>query len=366
MKLTLHAESLEEVLSTMDECQLADSFLNDGFFAFSPKELEDIGRSIQKGKKPEQAYRDYLLGQLEDEGKEAFSQVQVGFGLEEFAPLDPLPYVTDPYYQRVMGAIKGRKRFGDWVYEEKRYLPYQLFVFDKVRQSELIPTVRYSPVGYFEKGFAYPALSQNGRVYMSLIPHEMNTMEEAIQKASGHVCTMGLGMGYFAFRTSQKDNVSKVTVLERDKDVIALFKNVFLPLFDHPEKIEVIQIEDALTYAPKQPFDYLFADLHHDAVDGLLPYLQILRLEGFAKQKDVWIEKAILEYFRRHLLALIEEEANGYKDEDYKNPSNESEEVLSALHFHLKNAPIPDVDALLSLLTDESLRRIGKEMKLPR
>ena len=135
-----------------------------------------------------------------------------------------------------------------------------------------------------------------------------------------------------------------------------------MPLFDHPEKIEIVRVDDALTYQPKEVFDYAFADLHHDATDGLPLYLNLVKKE-LAKETDVWIEEAILTYLRRHVVALLEEEANGYDDSDYKDPKDESEKLLSRLHFHLKNVVIDSRESLDHLLSDESLRKIAKDLK---
>lgn len=362
MKLTLPLDELEELLDLNDESQTADDFVNDLYLAFDANELKEIGQLIQAGQEPSLAYRKVGLACLDEEALEPYATVQVGYGLDEIKALDAKEFGENPYYKRICSKIDRKIKNGDWTLSLKSYQPYQVFVYDEVKPSMNDPRFFYSPLGFFARGFAYPALDKKGTTYMSLIPHEINTMAEPIAKAKGKVLTLGLGMGYFAFMASQKDDVSKVTVLERDPSVIALFRSVFLPLFDHSEKIEIIRIDDALDYEPKEPYDYAFADLHHDAVDGLPLYIKLMK-RTFAKETDVWIEKAILTYFRRHLIALIEEEANGYGDEDYQNPQNESEKILSRLHFHLKNYEVSNREELDVLLSDATLRKIAKELK---
>lgn len=364
MKLKLYQDIVEELLEENAESEIADAICNEAYFALSPLEREKVGEDIRKGTKPSDAYRKAVLSHMDEGAKEDFASVQVGFGFEEVKALDPASYLNDPYYQRVGSSFKGKRVLGSWVMEMKHYEPYECFVYDEVKESSLIPSVTYSPIGFFEKAFPYPALSQGDRVYMSLIPHEMNTMAQAIKKAKGNVCTMGLGMGYFAFMASQKDEVSSLTILERDPNVIKLFKEFFLPLFDHPEKIKILRVEDALEYVSEKPFDYLFADLHHDAVDGLPLYISLLKKEGLSKETDVWIEKAILTYFRRHVIALIEEAVSGYGDEDYKAYSDYSSRLLCSLYFHLKNVVIETEDDLNRLLSDASLKAIVKDLKL--
>ena len=364
MKLSLPTDLLEDVLQVEEESELADAILNEAYFAFSDEELSQARRFNEKGASPSDAYKKVLIPLLDDEGKEALAAVQVGYGLEEISPLDPYQYQADPYYQKVCKVMSKKTVIGPWTLEMKRYRPYELFVYDEVKVSPSSPFACYSPLGFFKDAFPYPALSLKGTTYMSLIPHEMNTMAEAIAKAKGNVCTMGLGMGYFAFMATEKEEVTSLTVLERDENVISLFKKVFLPLFSHPEKVHIVRVEDALDYVVKEPFDYLFADLHHDATDGLPLYIRILRKEGFAKEIDVWIEKAILSYFRRYVIALIEEESNGSSDKDYQAKETEGDRVLSALHFHLKNYELKTEEQLVSLLSDDTLKSIAATMKI--
>ena len=363
MKITIDLDLLDNLFEEEEDGEIADSFLNDAYFAFSPEELSAIGKRIASGEAPSLAYRRYLLQQLDQEAKEAYARVQVGYGLEDIAELDPSKLTDNPYYQAVMGVAKSEKRIGAWAFGIDHYAPYALFVYDEVRPCPDGFGV-YSPIGFYAKGLPYPALKQNGRTYMSLIPHEINTMAGPIEKAHGHVATMGLGMGYFAYMASNKDEVASLTILERDKSVIALFNEVFLPLFPHKEKIRILAVDDALAYRPEEPFDYLFMDLHHDAEDGLPAYMELLRIQGLAKTIDVWIEKALLHYLRRHVIALIEEEADGYGDEDYQGHGSFSERLLCSLHFHLKNYELSDEASLIHLLSDQTLRALSGQIKL--
>ena len=57
------------------------------------------------------------------------------------------------------------------------------------------------------------------------------------------------GAGVFgAFMAARKPEVTRVTVIERDPDVISLFREHVLPAFKNAEKVRVIQ-EDAYEYA---------------------------------------------------------------------------------------------------------------------
>ena len=358
MKLSISSELIDELYEASYDAESADAFINDIYLSLDEEERN----LLSKSKDVNAALRKIALSRMDEEAKEAYASVQIGFGLDEVKELDPKPYLQDPYYQAVMQAMRRPLAKGKWKLEEKSYKPFELFVYDEVQPSPIAPFLTYSPVGYFRQAFPYPALVEKDRTYMSLIPHEMETMKEAIKKAKGNVATYGLGMGYFAFMVSSKTEVTSLTVLERDQDVIDIFTSFFLPLFPHKEKIHIVKA-DALTYAPKTPFDYLFVDLYHDAVDGLPMYLALQAKQGLAKEVDFWIEKALLEYMRRHLLSLIQEEADGYEDSDYADRPDFTSALLSSLHFHLKQVEIAEDKDIFALLSDENLIAIAKSMK---
>ena len=75
---------------------------------------------------------------------------------------------------------------------------------------------------------------------MELVPHEINSMEIDINKAKGNILVVGLGLGYFAYMTSNKKEVSSVTILEKDKDIIEIFNSCLLDEFENKSKIKII------------------------------------------------------------------------------------------------------------------------------
>ena len=155
-------------------------------------------------------------------------------------------------------------------------------------------------LGYFEEAFGYPAVYQDGRLWMSVTPNEINTMREPISRARGKTLTFGLGLGYFAYMCSLKEEVSSVTIVEKDKRVIQLFEQNILPQFVHKDKISIV-CEDAYAFLDKMrdcEYDYAFVDIYHDAGDGLETYQKFKqRLGKFSNtQFDFWIEKTIKYY----------------------------------------------------------------------
>ena len=178
------------------------------------------------------------------------------------------------------------------------YRPYELFVADDLRAY---PDGAVLPVlGYFAQPFAYPVLTENGREWMTATPNEINTIRPAAEAAHGRVLTLGLGLGYFAFHALLNPRVESVTAVERSADAIRLFRERILPAFPRPERLTIMQA-DAFAAAPalyqSGQYNFVFADLWHDAADGLPMYERLKQMETPGPEYRYWIEKT-LEFYR--------------------------------------------------------------------
>lgn len=203
-------------------------------------------------------------------------------------------YIRNPYYENIPF---NNKKIDSWQIKKGKYKPYELFVFDdfKYENDLVIPQV-----GYFNEPFYYLAVYDNNRLWMSITPNEINTMKEPINKAKGNVLTFGLGLGYFAYMCSLKDDVKSVTIVEKDERVIKLFKEYILPYFASIEKINIIK-EDAYVYLSKMNddmYDYVFVDIYHDAGDGKEVYLKMNQYRNRFKKTifEYWIYNTIKHY----------------------------------------------------------------------
>lgn len=110
--------------------------------------------------------------------------------------------------------------------------------------------------------------------------------------------TFGLGLGYFAYMVSEKNDVSAVTIVEQNKDVINIFKRYILPQFRNGGKIKIVK-GDAFRYAgeqiAKEDYDFVFTDLWHDVSDGLDMYIRMKEYEKLCPDTvfSYWIEKSM-------------------------------------------------------------------------
>lgn len=110
-------------------------------------------------------------------------------------------------------------------------------------------------------------LRRNGQggwdTWMSLSVHEIESQELGCRYAKGSVVVMGLGMGWIALNAAMRPEVTRVTVIERDPAVIELFRKT-CPTDALPEevrrKLEIVEA-DALLWKPREPVDFLYADI---------------------------------------------------------------------------------------------------------
>ncbi len=213
-----------------------------------------------------------------------------------FKKLNVTFFENDPYYRNISfpEGIQGR-----WSFEKHICKAYEAFVYD---DPEICSDGRILPqIGFFDTDYPFPAVLENGREWMTLMPNETNTTKPAIKAAKGKVLTYGLGLGYFAYMAAIKDDVTSVTVVERSHDVIKLFEEHILPQFPDPDKIKVIE-SDAFDFAKNQmqsgAYDVIFTDIWHDPSDGCELYLKMKEYEYLLPDAEFvyWVEDTLKLY----------------------------------------------------------------------
>ena len=305
MTEALKAFGLERVpadvvrLSNTRVAALMSIFLNCYSTSIRPDQLEEISASC--GVSRDEAYAECVAA-LCDVGSNASDRMLTEKYLKKMIrELDVRPYLDDPYY-RVVRDLSARR--GGFELKMMELQPCEAFVFDDCvvdKDGRILPQI-----GYFNTAYRYPALLENGREWMTLMPNETATTAPAVRRASGRVLTYGLGLGYFAFMASGKPSVSRVTVVEQSREVIELFREFLLPVFPNGDKIELVE-GDAFSFAeslrPGDPYDYVFADIWHDVGDGRESYLRFKALEKNLPGAvfEYWLEKTILCYLAGEL-----------------------------------------------------------------
>ncbi len=359
MKFT-HSRKMSETIGmlfkTLEENEANAEAFNAYLSARSKAMFDNCEKAYKAGFSPKDAFIDEAEQYLMKSGID----IRMDKTRNSVAILNPKEFEDDPYWRSIHFPAAS---LGEWKLSSSSYAPFEAMLSDEIVVKEGDYFKEINKLGLFLKEFRYIEVQQNGKTWMSVTPHEINTMKEAIKKAEGKVVTFGLGLGYYPFSVSLKDSVSSVTIIEKDERCIGLFNKFILPQFPHKSKISVINC-DAYQFATKMKdgdFDYSFVDIWHLPFDGLFSYLRFVpHFFHFEKTKtSYWIEKSILSLLRRALLILVEEEYGGKSDIDYQNSKNETDFLINGLHFLLKDTKIESASQLMRLLSDDSLRSLA-------
>ena len=203
-------------------------------------------------------------------------------------------FEADPYLRAVRPetARRGRFTLTTATYARGELLQYAM--------PELDRPVPLPKIGYFDREGRFPAIYEDEMPWMSVCPSEISSMRAPVAEARGRVLTLGLGLGYYPFMVSAKEEVERVTVVERQSEVIDLFCEQLLPHFPNADKIEIVQA-DAYDYVEKLhsgEYDMCFADIYEGAGDGAEAYARLRELSRNVRgtQFSYWIEKEIRWY----------------------------------------------------------------------
>ncbi len=281
----LHADN-ERLLTLISE-----------YLTFTPGAIqaEDVHALTAESLSPDEAYLALLATRCGlDAANPADARLYRGYFPRMIRQHDPAVYEADAYFQAVKPAI-GAKGSVDLVYE--RIEPMELFVADDFCRDDagrILPQL-----GWFDRAFDFPAIREDGLVWMTVTPNEINTIRPAVCQSRGRVLTYGLGLGYYVFHCLLKKDVQSVTVVEKNPAVIDVFNRLLLPFFPRKEALHIVQA-DAFDYAanvmPDEHFDTVFTDLWHDVADGIPLYQRMKALETPGPNYLYWIEKTLKFY----------------------------------------------------------------------
>lgn len=264
-------------------------------------------------------------------------------------------YLANPYYQKIKCK---NKKYGGYALFNDHYEPFELFSLTDIQVDKKYQEHTY--LSYFSQRFDFLALNYDGVTWMSITPNEINTMESSINEAFGKVAVFGLGLGYFPYMISLKENVQEITIIDNNPTIIKLFKENILPLFEHKEKINIIE-GDAFGYVNElEDYDYAFIDLWHNPDDGLELFLKFKKIEKRVSRCtfSYWLDKSMIQFLRRCFITLLSEQINGADEECYKNAENIADRIINKYYQATKKLAIFDMNELHSLLNDNELLKL--------
>ena len=85
----------------------------------------------------------------------------------------------------------------------------------------------------------FPTILENNRIWLTITPNEIEIMN--VDEAFGNVLAFGIGLGYYAYMISEKENVDRITIVDINDDVIHLFQKYILPPVKNAHKIKIIK-----------------------------------------------------------------------------------------------------------------------------
>lgn len=353
------SDLLDEILErrdcSIDASNFYNSFLDQNYADLAALDIQQIAKDNHLSL--EKAYFSSLLMDLGMVGSE-LGEAMTYNRLSDVKCLDNRNYLENSYLKHVHPKAK---TIGSYSISYNSFLPYEGFIFDDVSYDKKNLYSEINHLGFFAKDFKYLELLNKDKIWMSITPYEIETMKKPISKAKGHVVTFGLGLGYFPYMCSLKDDVIDVTIVENDKTIIDLFKKEIFPFFPHKEKIRIVEA-DAYDYLKNgmKGCDYLFIDLYHDEKDGLPIYLNMMPLMPKSLSYDFWIENSFLAYTRRIFFSLVEESLEGLDDSFYTKTDTLEDKLFSGFYHLTKNVKIESIEGLLDFVSDESIRNLAK------
>lgn len=139
----------------------------------------------------------------------------------------------------------------------------------------------------------YTQLTERGSIWMSDTWMERYTNAEALEKARGDVLIAGLGIGMVAVAMCRKREVTSVTVLEINPDVIKLIA----PQIAHP-KLRVVQCDAYRPPFKGRQWDTIWLDVwpticadNWETMKPMLAtYRKLLRAGGWI---DAWLKEFV-------------------------------------------------------------------------
>ncbi|MCQ2087508.1 MAG: methyltransferase [Bacilli bacterium] len=305
-------------------------------------DVDDLKTRVLNGESEEDAIKKIILEAFEVNDKKFKTQFLSQVSIKKCIPSNYLNA-----YAKILSDVK--ISFGNYKLKTITYEPYQLFALDDIDVESDYKEV--SRAGYFDQKFTYPALFEGKDLWMSLNPNEITTMDNSIKSAKGNVLVLGLGMGYITYMMSQKSNVKTITVVEKNKENIKLFKKFLLPKFENKTKIRIVN-DDAISYIVRNnKFDYIYADLWFNPEDGLEYYLRLNKIELENDiEIDYWLETSLKQMKRRYLIELIKEQLEGVGPEAYQSEEELPDRIFKILYKETKDLTIKNIKDIRKLL----------------
>jgi len=151
----------------------------------------------------------------------------------------------------------------------------------------------YLNVQFRTKSPLMPIMTIDGELWMSLSFMEIQSQYLPILRAKGKVATGGLGLGYYAMRVAQKDEVESLDVYEKDPRVIEFFMDKFKRR-KWFKKITLIE-GDVRRLMKDCTYDLVYMDIYQTLLpDAVIKDAETFQWENYIDTYHFWGQELVL------------------------------------------------------------------------
>lgn len=203
-----------------------------------------------------------------------------------------------------------------------------------------------------DSSLRFPGIVEGDRTtcWMTVEPFEINSFQNIIKEATGNVLLLGCGLGYLAYMLSLKKDVTSITIVDNNKDVIDLFNIHILPQFEHKQKIQIVE-SDALEYLNSYDlslYNYINVDIWYDTIDMIYTYLKCLEIEknNPTVKFSYWLEQDLKQDIQKGILSAIC---------DFPTPDFLTDKITQDI---VRDTPIDSYEDIYKLVDIQNLREL--------
>jgi len=176
---------------------------------------------------------------------------------------------------------------------------------------------------------------------MSTSPQEIFLLHIGIKEMKGKVLIGGLGIGYVVSKVLEKDNVDKVIVVEKNKNIIKLIGNQYKKIYG--DRLEIVN-EDLFKYLKntKEKFDTAHLDIWNGTNEATFyDYVLPLRRLAYKKIKKTycWAEEQMISQIQNSLMCMM---VHCEKENNRKGWNKATSIFLKNCDFNNKEKSIKD------------------------
>ena len=250
--------------------------------------------------------------------------------------------------------------YGDKIISPIFLEPYTMFEYDNAsfHNGLYIPKFALST----KKLYCPTIQLSNGDYWETVTPRVVRLCKPYIKHANGDVLVLGNGLGYFPYMISSKKNVKSITIVERDEEVLELFKRHILPQFKYKEKVTIICADpiEYLENVSDGQYHYCFADLWQwEESDSIYITAKALCKHFKKMQVEYWLEDDFIQTIASCVSEIIEvqySEQSGEPIEKLGDYTEYEQFVVDYLENMLENYQVRKPSDIDKILNPEELK----------